>query len=98
MTTAVIQIGNSDDKLPQWEWSAFTQDLRRLVARICEAIHFFGYSPPEAIWQNCCVVVVLPENLLPQLDSELSKLCRAYRQDSIALTVGDTQFVPPPTE
>lgn len=93
VATAVVQIGNSDNKLTQGEWSGFIEDLYTAAVEMGQ-IHFFGFSDPTAPWQNCCVVVEIPVPLEIRLRATLSRMARDYRQDSIALTVGTTHFVP----
>ncbi len=93
MKTVVIQIGNTDDKLSQAAWSSFIVTLNRVVERACYDIHFSGGSKPDAPWQNYCVVALCGEQYLRGLRKILRSLCERYRQDSIALTVGDTKLV-----
>lgn len=42
MKTATIQIGNSDDKLTQSEWSDFVSAIKDAVQRFSERIHFLA--------------------------------------------------------
>ena len=92
MKTVVIQIGNSDDKLSQSEWSRFVNALTDLVEKCCTHVHFSGHSQGDAPWQNYCVVA--ESEALAQLRLCLCGLAKEYRQDSIALTVGNTIFPP----
>ena len=91
--TVVVQIGNSDDKLPQRSWSLFIMDARAVMERRCESIHFAGGSSAECLWQNFCIVGEITPALLPNLREEISSLCDMYGQDSIALTIGTTEFI-----
>ncbi len=90
--TVVVQIGNSDDKLTQREWVQFIMDTRSLVNSLAQ-IHFSGGSSPTAVWQNYCIVA--EARSLNDLRSRLADLATRYRQDSIALTLGKTEFVRP---
>ena len=92
-TTAVIQIGNTDDKLSQGEWSRFCDSMGDLVNALCSEIHYMGGSPANAPWQNACWVIAVPSDALDDLRRNLASIARRYQQDSIALTVGDTEFV-----
>lgn len=94
MTTAAILIGNSDDKLTQEKWSAYCQDVGWIISRYGARPHFSGHSVGSAPWQNACWVIDIPEDLsVDQLKFELGRIADKYRQDSIALLVGDTEFV-----
>ena len=91
-TTAVIQIGNSDDKLPQAMWCQFMHRLREYL-EIHTALHFSGASFPDSPWQNACFVCLIHKDSPDMLRKFLKDLCNEYQQDSIALTIGDTEFV-----
>jgi hypothetical protein len=98
MDVAVIQIGNSDDKLTQAEWSEFVADVQDMIVHSNYTIHFHGLSVGSAPWQNACWVLGFQNNLaaiikINTLRHDLEKLVRKYHQDSIALTLGDTEFV-----
>jgi hypothetical protein len=95
MDTAVITIGNSDDKLTQKEWSEFVSDVQDFIMRWAVPIHFHGLSVGSAPWQNACWVIDI-HLLFDQADeirNQLSFLASTYKQDSIALTIGSTEFV-----
>lgn len=95
MTTAAtvtIQIGNSDDKLTQKEWSCFVRDVRAHIQENCET-HFDGGSRGDARWQNHCWVVAVPVDLIAALKVILFGIRRNYGQESVAFTVGETFFV-----
>lgn len=94
MTTAVVQIGNSDDKLPQAAWAAFVTSAWSVCDYIGAQIHFGGFSPPAAPWQNACWVFEIDDENVDLLRARLAECAAKYRQSSIALTVGATEFVP----
>jgi hypothetical protein len=86
---ATFVIGNSDDKLTQAEWSAFVGDVQAAVDQAVAGgarIQFAGFSAPAAPWQNALWVVEMPwgGSARFKLRSNLSRLARQYRQDSIA--------------
>ena len=93
MKTITVQIGNSDDKLTQREWSAFCQKLFMW----CDSfgnIHFAGGSPTEKFWQNYAVVFNMrDESDEPYLKDQISRLGQRFNQDSIAWTEGETEFI-----
>lgn len=93
--TVVIQIDNSDDKLPQAQWARFVKDLRRVVDARCSQSHFSGSSPGEASWQDYCVVAECLAPDIPGLRLRLQDLAGKYQQDTIALTRGNTEFLRP---
>lgn len=96
MKTITIQIGNSDNKLTQQEWSAFIYhvfDDLLCVMPNAEQIHFSGGSNPAAKWQNYCWVFNLDDERIPEMREWLSSAAYQFKQDSIAMTVGDTEFV-----
>jgi hypothetical protein len=93
MRIVIIQIGNSDDKLSQWEWSGFISDVAQAVKRKAGEIHFFGVSHGWEPWQNACWVIEIREKFIPQLKEELSNMKKKYRQESIAWLEGATEFI-----
>lgn len=93
MKTLTIQIGNSDDKLSQIDWAQFISDMDALISCRGWHGHFRGGSHVNAPWQNYCWVVGC--NSLDGFLAECRHLCSRYRQDSIAVTLGDTQFFGP---
>jgi hypothetical protein len=93
MTTAVIQIGNSDNKLTQIEWSQFVSSVRDIIVPLSKAIHFDGGSKHDAPWQNACIVAEVASANREALVSRLRGCKEHFRQDSIAVTFGETAFV-----
>lgn len=91
--TCVVQIGNSDNKLTQCQWAAFAFAMQQVVNRHVNVIHFCGGSAWFDAWQNACVVGEINETRIKDLKLDLSELCSTYSQDSIALTIGPTEFV-----
>jgi hypothetical protein len=90
--SATIQIGNSDDKLTQSEWSEFVSAVQDLIMDLQYNVHFHGCSIGSAPWQNACWVVELT-NDGRELKRMLARLAFDYQQDSIALTIGEVQFI-----
>ena len=90
MTTICIQIGNTDNKLTQQEWSEYCRAIRG----ICEAygvVHFAGGSPTDAAWQNYCVCVETDNHIA--LRMLIAKRRALHQQKSVAWLQGDTEFV-----
>ena len=93
MKTVTIQIGNSDDKLTQSEWSQYCDEVRDFVNRIADEVHFEGYAPSDSKWQNAAFVCVISDEQVLKLRGGVSNIRMAYRQDSVAWTEGVTQFI-----
>ena len=93
MITIVVQIGNSDDKLPQARWARFITRVHSVCADAL-TVHFSGGSAQDATWQNYCILGVAEEEFwVDHLRSDLSQLAAEFGQESIALTIGKTEFV-----
>lgn len=91
MSTITIQIGNSDDKLKQSEWSKFISETASIIYHMSKEVHFFGTSPGISKWQNACWVIEYDD--VRPLFERLSSLKERYGQDSIAVTIGKTEFI-----
>jgi len=88
--TIVIQISNSDNKLTQQEWSRFYNYINNLVDGYGTVI-FRGTSLPNAPWQNACFVI--ESESMDGLKYQLGITSKDFKQNSIKLTIGDTEFV-----
>src|SRR5690349_3311294 len=100
MDTAVICIGNSDDKLTQFVWSQYVADVNKLIERWRFPIHFHGTPDASSPWQNACWVLDArdlfgePAGMaVGVLRQELARIAKMYKQDSIALILGDSELV-----
>jgi hypothetical protein len=97
--TVTIQIGNSDDKLTQREWSTFVSKVDSLIRyNTHEKIHFTGASYPDSFWQNACWVVEVKSSSVAAFKHRLMLFMRAhgserFQQESVAVTVGTTEFI-----
>lgn len=94
MKTVCIQIGNSDDKLSQKEWSRFVDEVRDAVIEEATEVYFFACSDGGARWQNACWVVRMDDVhiSIPALKEKLFRIRLQYRQESVAWMEGDTIF------
>ena len=95
-------IGNSDDKLTQSRWAAFVSSVHRAVDESLQdqdRIHFAGYSPPGAPWQNAVWVIELgadAEVSRGALRTRLADLAGRFEQDSIAWwEASEAELIPP---
>ena len=91
--TTTVQIGNSDNKLRQVEWAEFVQCVGSVVQEYANAIHFFGGPENWAEWQKACWVFDCEETRFADLKNQLAEVRKKFRQDSVALTRGETEFV-----
>lgn len=89
---AVIQIGNSDDKLTQAEWAEFVENVRCILKGKCIETYFFAPSPGDKPWQNACWVVSVLEKDVEWLRLELVAARKKYKQDSVAVVLGDVRM------
>ena len=90
MTAICIQIGNTDNKLTQQEWSEYCRAIRG----ICEAhgvVHFAGGSPTDAAWQNYCVCAETDNHIA--LRMLIAKRRATHHQDAVAWLQGETKYV-----
>lgn len=93
MKTVTIQIGNSDDKLSQERWSHYWETVDGDISDFAEETHFSASSHGWAPWQNHCWVICVKESNIPSLINRLTEIRKSFDQDSIAITIGDTQFI-----
>lgn len=93
MKTATIQIGNTDNKLTQQEWAEFCKTVEATIQKHDCAVHFYGFPPGDAKWQNAAWVIAVPFGALTSLRFHLAGIAGEYRQESIAVTIGETVFV-----
>lgn len=93
MTTVVIQIGNSDNKLTQSEWAHYCAHMGRAVKGSVRQVHFSGGSDWDAPWQNACWVCEVDREQVDSLRREVSRCGKNFGQESVAVTFGQTEFV-----
>lgn len=97
MKTITILIGNSDNKLDQFNWSEYCQFIDNCISDTnwSSIIHFSGFSLPNSRWQNGCWVFGLDDSKIDGLKRRLSNIAKRFDQDSIAFVVGETFLVEP---
>ena len=88
-----LQIGNSDDKLTQREWAAFVEDIAHEINVLAKHVHFCGFSPGDAPWQNACWVFELEADRENELKARVTEHRSRFKQDPVAWTEGRTAFV-----
>lgn len=114
MKTIYVAIGNSDDRLPQWQWSEFVSEVYALVRKWSRCIHFGGCSPSAAAYQNFAWVfeietdaeatlavagAALPDSADERLRQDLLEAAVRFRQDAIVWgEVDNVEFISPHPE
>ncbi len=93
MKTVSLLIGNSDNKLSQKEWSDFHEAVEHAVAHYEDGRQFTGCSEGCSPWQNACWVFTIDESKLSKLTFDLEGIRKLWKQDSVAIISGDTQFI-----
>lgn len=90
-----LQIGNSDDKLTQLQWSNFVDTVGKAIALFGGKTHFSAGSSNEKPWQNYCWVFELNiDPLVTQsFQKQLKEVRKHFQQDSVAWTEGNTEFI-----
>jgi hypothetical protein len=93
--TISLQIGNSDNKLTQLEWSEYVEKTESHIRAIADAVYFVGFSLPNAPYQNACFVFkVLDAPIWDMvMYPHLQLIAQSYRQDSIAYLKGESKFI-----
>lgn len=91
--TAFVAIGNSDDKLTQAMWSRYVAATDEVVERWAIEVHGRWYSLPDSRYQNACWCLETSAHELESLRERLAVLAYSFDQESIALTVGTTEFI-----
>jgi hypothetical protein len=91
--TITVQIGNSDDKLSQKQWSLFVQHIDKVIQEYATDVHFSGASVGWAPWQNACYVFTCADYMIDGLKQNLSLTARRFSQESVAYTEGETYFI-----
>lgn len=93
MSTVCIQIGNSDNKLTQEDWSQFIADVNEVISLYGD-IHFAGGSSPEKPWQNYCWVFNSDNpDTLELIRQRVEVIKHVFKQESVAWLEGTTIFV-----
>lgn len=93
MKTIVVQIGNTDNKLTQQEWSKYVETMNHFLRCHINTVHFAGGSPTESPWQNYCWVGVAYIADWDFFAKHLNQIRLRFNQDSVAVTLGETQFI-----
>ena len=97
--TIIIQIGNTDNKLTQQDWSRYVGEVKSLIENAVlisdgGEIHGTFYSHSDAPWQNACFVIDMDdEKRKEQMKDRLVDIGDSYLQDSTAWTEGTTEFL-----
>ena len=93
MKTVVASIGNSDDKLTQKEWAEYVRVMDSHIQLLCAKVHFFGGSANWMPWQNVTWWLEIEEADIEHLEKALKHTRTYYKQESVALLIGETKFI-----
>ncbi len=99
MQTVTISIGRNVGEhgtLTSYEWDTFTARLDGLVAERCAELFVHSRGVGEGGWgqeENYTVVATIFPSSLRTLPSALGRLAHEFKQECIALTVGETTLV-----
>lgn len=93
MKTVTIQIGNTDNKLTQEDWSEYVNAVNNAVGFLAHKVHFFGGPSAFERWQNAAWIIEVYERVLEQLKLDVAKIRAGFSQDSAAWTEGETRFI-----
>ncbi len=89
-----VCIGNSDDKLEQYEWSLFVMEAKSLFSGVKK--HGEWFSAPDSRYQNACWCIEIQPNEEEFIQKVLRSMCRDYEQNSISWAeVPNTKFIGP---
>ena len=93
MKTAVVQIGNSDNKLTQADWAAFVQEISNCVGKWAFQLHFFSCSFGSDPWQNAAWIFEISEDKAEKIKEDLRVKAFRFNQESIAWLEGEAEFI-----
>ena len=99
-----ISIGNSDDKLSQAQWAEYFSNVALGIHGRADVVHGQWVSEPASAWQNACWCVTFAHDMVVTVAGldvlrvdlvrdRLAQLARDYRQDSIAWSEAEPEFL-----
>jgi phosphoserine aminotransferase len=93
--TTVLLIGNSDDKLTQFEWSNFYDEIKNCINNYSITIHFNGYSNSVSMYQNACFVFNISSDTeyINKFIEDIKKIKIKYKQNYIVIIRNETEFI-----
>jgi len=92
-TTVVIQIDDREDALTQEMWAEYVDRVDFEVVRVADDVMFSGCSRGDAPSREACWVVCIFTIRIEELKEELLLAKEVFGQVSIAVTIGETQFI-----
>lgn len=93
--TVYISIGNSDDKLTQFQWAAYVEDVQAMIRNLVYTQHGEWFSASGSKYQNACWCVEIRDVMVPNVRDALAGIAAAFNQDSIAWAEATTEFITP---
>lgn len=93
MSTLLIVVGNSDNKLSQIDWSDFVGDIRNAIEKTDATVHFFGGASTWEQWQNVAWVIDAKQESIDWLLFHIKEIRERHQQDSAFVMIGDGMFI-----
>ena len=93
LLTVTINIGNSDNRLSQQEWSEYVNEVHTIVEVMSSEVHFAGGSDCVASRQNACFVATVRADKYPKLEQWITGIRGKFRQEAAAITTGQVRFI-----
>lgn len=81
----IIEIGNTDNKLTQQEWSRFVNQVEFAVRQTSQQIYGIFLTEPSQPYQSAAFHGVFSETGGKQLTQYLLDIASEFRQDEIAV-------------
>jgi hypothetical protein len=91
--TVTVQLGNTDNRLKQAEWHEFVLAVKYAIEQSAESVHFFGAPANWDKLQNVAWVLALNNSQQQQLQLELKRIRKEFKQEAVAWTSGTTLFL-----
>lgn len=93
MKTMIICIGNTDNKLTQQSWFAFSNEIHLIIEQYPHTLHFFGGPPTHSPYQNVLWMFEIKEEYIIALKDKVKEVRETFGQDSVFVMVSDGEFV-----
>ncbi len=93
MKIMIVCIGNTDNKLTQQEWFAFSNEINLILNQYPHTLHFFGGPPTHSPYQNVLWMFEIEEKYIKEIKDKVKKIREMFWQNSVLTMVDDGEFV-----